>query len=87
MDGYIVNLGLNVHSDQFCDLLATAKTLWLFLYHEAFDPMDDTANIFYDVNAISRALGVFDHRNISELVRVNALIPVTNPVTGGVTHE
>lgn len=95
MTGYKVNLCLNVNSDDFCDIPLPAKALWLYLYHEAFEPLDDNfgETVFYNVKAISRAINSFDCRNIDELVKINALIPVTDDgVTdtlqsnGGVTH-
>ena len=93
MTGYKLNQNFNVHCDAFFDLIDTAKLLWLYLFHE-FDPLNDDELITYEPKAILRALGAYDSRAIDELVKIHALLPVTQgsvtealQCNGGVTHE
>ena len=76
MTGYKVNTAIDVKSDIFLDLTNNAKLLWLYLYHEAYDPYEDGEYVFTGVNGIARSLCVYEPSIVNELLSIKALIPV-----------
>lgn len=94
MTGYKVNLCTKVNSDEFLNLPNESKLLWLYLYHDAFDPFEDSEPVYNHPISICRMLGApADQSFVSKLVEIHALIPVTYgngaealQGNGGVTH-